>query len=188
MKHLLLVKHSLPEIIPTVPARQWKLSKVGQDRCRSLAEKIDLYLPDIVISSVEPKAVETGQILAGHLDKPFRTFEGLHEHDRAGVEFLDRERFESQVHDFFEHPDELVMGQETANQARERFAHALASVEMEYPQKNIVVVAHGTVITLFVEKMTGTDPFPFWSKLDVPSFVVFSLPEYKLLTTVESVV
>ena len=187
MNHLILVKHSLPEVIPAIPAKQWGLSKAGQARCKTLAEKIAPYSPDILISSVEPKAVETAQIVARQMDKPFRTFEDLHEHDRTGVEFLDQERFESRVHEFFRHPDKLVMGKETASQACERFSKALASIEMEYPGKNAVVVSHGTVITLFVEKVTGLEPFPFWKKLDLPSFVVFSLPGYKLMMTVESV-
>lgn len=108
--------------------------------------------------------------------------------DRTGVEFLDREQFESRVHEFFRHPDELVMGRETAHQARDRFSNALTSITAEYPDQTIAVVAHGTVITLFVEKRTGLEPYQFWKKLDLPSFVVFSLPGYKLVTTIESVV
>ncbi len=188
MDHLILVKHSLPEIIPAIPAKQWRLSTVGQARCKPLAGKIASYSPTVVISSVEPKAVETAQIIARQMDKSFHTFEGLHEHDRTGVEFVDQERFESQVHDFFEHPDQLVMGRETASQACERFSKALMSIETEYHNKSIVVVSHGTVITLFVERITGQEPFSFWKKLDLPSFVVFSLPKYKLVAAVESIV
>ncbi len=188
MKYLILVKHSLPEMIPTIPAKQWKLSNEGQLRCKRLAEKLASYSPEIVISSTEPKAIETAQNIARHMGTSFRTLEGLHEHDRAGVGFLHREQFESRVHELFEHPDELVMGAETANQARERFTNALLSIETEYPDQNIVVVAHGTVITLFVEEVTGLEPFPFWRKLDVPSFVVLSLPGHELITVMESVV
>ena len=188
MKNIILVKHSLPEIVPTIPAKEWRLSKSGQVRCKALAEKLESYLPDIFISSVEPKAVETAQIIANLLNKPFSTFEGLHEHDRTGVDFLDKEQFEAKVNDFFAHPDRLVLGKETANQAVERFSKALSSVEVEHPDKNIVVVAHGTVITLFVEKFNNLEVFSFWKKLDLPSFVVLSLPHHKLVKTVEGVV
>lgn len=187
MDYLVLVKHSLPEIIPSIPATQWRLSQPGRARCQNLAGKLAPYAPDIVISSLEPKAMETAQIIARQLDKPFHTFEGLHEHDRTGAEFLDREQFESQVHDLFKYPDKLVMGAETADQARARFSNTVQAIEMEYPNQNIAVVTHGTVITLFVEKLTGLEPFPFWKKLGLPSFVVFSRPGYKLVTTVESV-
>ncbi len=117
----------------------------------------------MIISSVEPKAMA----------KPFRTLKGLHEHDRTRVEFLDREQFKSLVEDFFNHPGKLVMGWETANQACERFSNALQSTAMEDPNKNMVVVSHGTLITLFVERAAGLEAFPFWEKLDLPSFVFF---------------
>jgi len=188
VKNLILVKHSLPEIIPTIPAKEWVLSKPGQVRCEVLAKRLESYSPDIVASSVEPKAVETAQIIARQINKPFHIVEGLHEHDRTGVEFLGKEQFEARVIDFFMRPDKLVMGRETANQACERFSKALASVELEHPDKNIVVVSHGTVITLFVEKFTGLETFSFWRKLDLPSFVVLSLPQHELVKTVESVV
>jgi broad specificity phosphatase PhoE len=187
MKNLILVKHSLPEIDPTVPAKEWGLSTHGQVRCKVLAEKIAAHSPDVVISSVEPKAVETAQIAARQLGLPFHTFAGLHEHDRTGVEFSDKRVFEARVDDFFKHPGQLVMGNETAEQACARFAAAIAAVENENPNQNIVVVSHGTVITLFVEKMTGLDAFSFWKKLGLPSFVVFSLPKHELMETVEDI-
>lgn len=187
MKNIILVKHSLPKIVPTIPANEWRLSKSGQFRCKTLAEELKTYAPDVFISSVEPKAIETAQIIAGLLSKPFSIFEGLHEHDRAGVDFLDKEQFEAKVNDFFSHPDRLVFGKETANQAIERFSKALTSVEVKHPDKNIVVVAHGTVITLFVEKSNNLEAFSFWKKLGLPSFVVLSLPHHKLVKTVEGV-
>jgi len=188
LKNIILVKHSLPEIIPTIPAKEWRLSKSGQVRCKALAEKLESYLPDVFISSVEPKAVETAQITASLLNKPFSIFEGLHEHDRTGVDFLDKEHFEAKVKEFFSFPDRLFLGQETASQATARFSKALTSVEVEHPNKNIVLVAHGTVITLFVEKFNNLESFSFWKKLDLPSFVVLSLPHHKLVKTVEGVV
>jgi broad specificity phosphatase PhoE len=188
MNNLILVKHSLPEIIPSLPANQWSLSEAGRARCKPLTERVQLYAPDIVISSLEPKAVQTGQILASEINKPFHSVEGLHEHDRTGQEYLSKEQFEARVFEFFKRPNMLVMGRETAAQAGERFSRALASVEMDHPNRNVLVVSHGTVITLFVEKVTGLDPFPVWKSLDLPSFVAFSLPGHTLVKIVNSVV
>jgi broad specificity phosphatase PhoE len=188
VNNVILVKHSLPAVIPTIPAKEWTLSKAGQIRCKALAERLASYSPEIVISSVEPKATETAQIIARRLQTPVHTFVGLHEHDRTGVEFLGKEQFKTRVNDFFIRRDELVLGRETAHQAYERFSKALASVERKYPKKNIVVVSHGTVITLFVERVSDLDVFSFWRNLDLPSFVVLSLPQHSLVTTVESIV
>lgn len=188
MPHLILVKHSLPQIVLAIPAREWSLSPAGRARCQPLAARLAAYSPDRVISSIEPKAVETAQIVAQEIHKPSRIQEGLHEHDRTGVEFLDRETFEARVAEFFKHPNELVLGRETARQAQERFSKALESVTAGHPNENLVVVSHGTVITLFVEKITGQEPFSLWKRLGLPSFVVFSLPGYELSTVVEKIV
>jgi broad specificity phosphatase PhoE len=185
--YLVLIKHSLPEIIPNVPASEWKLSETGRIRCKALAEKIVPYSPDMVISSVEPKAVETAQIIAKHISKTFHTFEGLHEHNRTGVDFVSKEQLEASVNAFFKFPEKLVFGNETALQAHERFSKAITSLENEYQNQNLAVVAHGTVITLFVAKAVGLEPFSFWKKLSLPSFVVFSLPQLELVRIVESV-
>jgi broad specificity phosphatase PhoE len=82
----------------------------------------------------------------------------------------------------------LVFGSETAHQSLTRFSKALSSIEIEHPDKNIVVVAHGTVITLFVNQFNPIEAFSFWRKLALPSFVVLSLPNHKLVKLVEGVV
>lgn len=188
MKNIILVKHSVPEIIPTVPAKEWRLSQTGQIRCAALAEKLESFSPDVIFSSIEPKAVETAQIITKRLNKPFSIVDDLQEHDRTNIGMLEKMEFESKVKEFFENPEILVFGRETAIQSLTRFSKALSSIESEHPDKNIVVVAHGTVITLFVSKFNTVEAFSFWKKLDLPSFVVLSLPSHKIVRLVEGVV
>lgn len=178
MPKLVLVKHSLPHIVPDVPAREWRLAEEGRRRCRPLAERLAHYRPTIITSSSEPKALETAQLVAAHLGVPYRVAEGLHEHDRENVGFLDRQEFDAAVAHFFAHPDELVLGRETAAQAQRRFATAVGSVLAQNGDGDSVVVAHGTVIALFVASRAGIAPFPVWRRLDLPSFVELSLPDY----------
>ncbi|MBN2004993.1 MAG: histidine phosphatase family protein [Anaerolineae bacterium] len=187
MKYLILVKHSLPEIIPSLPARHWRLSDVGRMRCKPLAEAIAAYKPDFFVSSAEPKAVETAQAVTQHLDCAFEVVEGLHEHERHHTAWESQEQFEARVAEFFWHPQAPVFGNETAAQAEARFSAALAGVLAEHPRKTLVVVAHGTVITLWVARATGVEPFSFWKRLGLPSLVVLSLPDMALATVVETI-
>jgi len=187
MPELILVKHSAPEIAPNLPANEWHLSETGRLRCKALAQRLAAHRPDVIVSSIEPKAVETAQIVAGLLGKPFETVADLHEHDRRNAGFLSAEQFEAAVNSFFEQPQRLVLGNETADQAHRRFAQTIASVIQKHSSYNVTVVAHGTVITLFVARAIGLEPFPFWKRLNLPSFVVLSLPELGLLTVVENV-
>ena len=187
MRQLILVKHAAPHIIPTLPAHAWHLSADGQHRCRPLARRLAPYCPATIVSSREPKAAETAAHVAAHLHTAWRLGEGLHEHDRTHVGYLTREHFDHAVAAFFSHPDELCLGQETAHQARVRFHAAIDTILSDTPAGHIIVIAHGTVITLFVAQHTGLPAFPLWQRLGLPSFVVLTLPEFGLTEIVEDV-
>ena len=188
MRTLILVRHSLPKMVTGVPASQWRLSAEGRRRCTALARCLSAYGLGAVVSSQEPKAVETGRIVAGTLGVRFETAPGLHEHERGVVTDLgSREDFQAQVARFFAHPDQLVLGYETANEAHTRFARAIASAIEGRLAATVAVVSHGTVMTLFIARAVGLDPTAFWKSLALPSFAVLSLPGLDLLEMVADV-
>ncbi len=184
MRHLILVRHSLPDIVPDVPGSLWQLSAEGRARCRFLAEQLFAYQPSSIAASMEPKATETAALLSAHLHISYHTAEGLHEHERDNVAYLGQAKWEQTISSFFAQPDELVLGRETATQALQRFTGAVQNVLQQYDEGNVMIVAHGTVITLFVAQYAQIQSFPFWQSLDTPAFIVLSLPSYKLLNTV----
>ncbi len=187
MRKLILVRHSLPHIDPQIPARQWRLSETGRTRCLPLARDLEAHQPTRIVSSLEPKAIETGQIVAERLGLPFNTYEGLHEHDRSNVDFMDKADLNSSVARLFQRPDQMVYGKETADQAHFRFAGMVAEVMQLYGEGNIAIVAHGTVIALFVARAAGIEPLPVWKRLGLPSFAVLSLPGPRLITVNEGI-
>ena len=187
VRQLILVKHAAPDIIPTLPAHRWHLSANGRQRCLPLAHLLASYCPAIVVSSREPKAAETAAHVAAHLHISWRPGEGLHEHDRTQVPYLPQEHFDRAIADFFAHPDELCFGQETARQACVRFHAAIGKILSDTPTGNVIVIAHGTVITLFVAYHTGLAAFPLWQRWGLPSFVVLTLPAFGLAEIVEDI-
>ncbi len=80
-KYLILVKHSQPEILEDIPAREWHLSEAGRALAGELAGELMKWQPKIIVSSVEPKARETAEIIARDLGLGFHEVDGLHEHD-----------------------------------------------------------------------------------------------------------
>jgi broad specificity phosphatase PhoE len=174
-KYLILVKHSLPQIEEDRPANTWKLSAEGQVRARRLAEHLERFEPEAIISSNEPKAKETADILAGHFQLNMQMIPDLHEQDRSNVPYLSERAFQASIREFFEKPDELVFGSETANQAYTRFYRAVHSILSEYQNKTVVIVTHGTVISLFVSRLTGSSDLELWSQLGLPSFIALDL-------------
>jgi broad specificity phosphatase PhoE len=187
MTALILVKHAMPEIEPDVEAPQWRLSAAGRDGSRRLAERLREYAPVAVVTSHEPKAMETGEIVGKLLGVRVTRQVGLHEHERSSRPFLSPEAFNARMAHFFAHPDERVVGHESADEALARFHRALDAVVAEHPDGAVVAVAHGTVISLFVSHVAGGDPFVLWSRLGLPSYVVLSRPALALISIVESV-
>ena len=182
--YLILVKHSLPEIQENLPAREWKLSEEGRMRAGRLAERLIQYQPEILVSSFEAKALETAEIITKRLNVAFQVIDGLHEHDRSSTPYLSKGDFENSIHEFFSNPDQLVFGTETANESHERFAQAIHFILESHPNKTIVVVAHGTVISLFASRLTGLSDFLLWQELGLPSLVVMDMETHTLLDNV----
>src|SRR6266581_9482926 len=114
MSKLILVKHAAPVVAPDVPAEQWRLSEQGRAACAPLAEALRKYAPRVVVASEEPKARETGELVARHLGVPFHTAPGLHEHDRSNVPHLRSGEFISLMEVLFRKPNQLLLGRETA--------------------------------------------------------------------------
>jgi broad specificity phosphatase PhoE len=60
-------------------------------------------------------------------------------------------------------------------------------VLQRHPQDDLAVVAHGTVITLFVAQTNSIDPFKFWQRLGLPSYVVLLLPDLSIIRVTEQI-
>jgi broad specificity phosphatase PhoE len=174
-KYLILVKHSLPEVVKNLPAHEWKLSDQGRVWAERLAGQLSRFQPEVIISSSEPKARETAEIIARMLQLEMHITQDLHEHDRSDVPYLSQEKFQGSIREFFQKPDELVFGRETADQAHRRFYRAVHSVLDDHMNKTVAIVAHGTVISLFVSRLTGSSDLELWNLLGLPSFVAIDL-------------
>lgn len=173
--NLILVKHSLPEIVAGLPAREWKLSEQGRARAKRLSALLVPFSPNVIFTSSEPKAQETAEIIARAHRLELHVAEGLHEHDRCNVPFLSPDDFQAVVQEFFQRPDRLVFGNETANEAYARFANAVDFILKSHAGKTTAIVAHGTVISLYVSRLTGLPDHSLWQEMGLPSFVVLDV-------------
>lgn len=61
---LILVRHAKPIIDPEVAAQGWKINGSEIGVVSRLATRLRAYGPDGIVSSLEPKALETGRVLA----------------------------------------------------------------------------------------------------------------------------
>ena len=188
MRKLILIKHAAPQVVPGTPSEQWTLSDAGRAACGPLAERVRPHQPVAIVASTEPKARETAELVAAALSVAVTTGDDLHEHDRSNVPHLPSREFISMVELLFRRPGELVLGKETAHGASARFRSAVDEVVLGHPDGNVAIVSHGTVIALLVAHHNPQlKPFELWRRLGLPSLVVLSLPELKLLEMVERV-
>jgi broad specificity phosphatase PhoE len=179
MRRLFLVRHADPEVSARVPAARWQLSKSGYDRAKTLAAAITPHGLTCIHSSVEPKAVQTAEAFGEVFRVPIVQVPGLQEHERPDVPLLPSDLFERTIQKFFSRPSERVFGNESADEARTRFEQALVPL-IDNSSGDLVVVTHGTVLTLTVAARNGIDPFPLWKRLRMPSAVSVTLPDMAL--------
>ena len=179
MNNLILVRHSEPEIEPDKPASTWRLSERGRTKARQLAEELRGFSPASIWSSKEPKAIESSEILADALNVPVQIVDGLEEHHRSNVPYFPtQDEFEEAIEQFFRNQEELVLGDETAQQALQRFTAAIDRIIATDAAETTIVVTHGTVITLYMASVSGVESMSFWRNLETPSFVVLTPSEH----------
>jgi len=176
------VRHAQSEAKPGIPASRWGLSVQGRESCLPFVEGLKPYLPFHIVSSIEPKTWQTAEIIGAHFGLPVQAFPGLHEHRRETLPFLaSKADFESLVVKLFECPNDMVMGEETASQALVRFDDAIKGVLEKFPQGNLLISSHGTVLALFAAKYNDLDPVRFWKAIKMPDYFLLQIPTFKLL-------
>ena len=170
---LTLVKHAQPVLDPRLPPREWRLGVEGIEQSGRLAERLKPGLPFRLVCSVEPKAVETARIVAAELGIPHRVVDGLEEIDRRATPIVSLDEHERINAALFADRSAAIVGVESADAALARFSAAIdRAINAGDPRQPLVVIAHGTVISLFVEQRTGRDAFETWRTLQCAEYVV----------------
>jgi len=187
MRKLILIKHAKPQVEEDIPSHEWELSPEGRESCKALAQFLSQHQPKVIVTSDEPKAIQTGSIVAEALGISTRIYDGLHEHDRSNVPMMQPREFISTMALFFKERRRLVLGRETAEDAVDRLEDTVEKLLHDEPEGNVAAVTHGTVLALFCEGHGLGDGFQLWRKMGLPSAAVFSVPDLKALELVERI-
>ncbi|MBJ7412085.1 MAG: histidine phosphatase family protein [Phenylobacterium sp.] len=166
---LILVRHGRPVINPDIPPPQWGLCPEGREAVAALAERLVPFAPKAAISSPEPKALQTAEIIGQRLGLAVEVEHGLHEHKRQHTSFGTEEDFRQRIAQVFANPHVPAPGGESAEEACRRVAAALEA----HPVRPLVAVTHGTVLSLYVAKLLGLDAHDLWRNLHTPDAFVF---------------
>lgn len=151
------ITHPNVAVDPDVPVTEWGLSAEGRRRAAALFEQPWIRTVERIVSSDENKAVETAQLLAGHLDLEVEVRSGIGENDRTATGFVPPDEFEQMADAFFERPTESVRGWERAIDAQARVVTGLADLldDQQGSTACTIVVGHGAVGTLWFCHLTN---------------------------------
>jgi broad specificity phosphatase PhoE len=181
MRRLILVKHGQPVLDGSRPAREWLLGPTGEAQAVRLADELRCFLPFRLVSSMEPKALATCRIVANALCLPMYAAPALAELDRRTLPIMPTEEHALLNARIFAEPSVRVLGDESAAEALSRFSAAVAAEADVAGDDDVVIIAHGTVISLLVAQHNALDAYVFWRRLQCGSFVVLQLPSLALL-------
>lgn len=188
--NIIFIRHSQSRPAPGQPPSQWPLTDTGRQRCVALATRMraePAMLPDLIVCSEELKPRQTGALIAERLGLPHTVAPGLHEHARERVDWLGDDEFARAVAALFARPDELVFGEETATEARERFAAGVRAAVAANPTQRLAIVTHGTVLALFLAQQNGLAAESFWRRLGMPALARATLPNFQIAELIERV-
>jgi broad specificity phosphatase PhoE len=176
----IFVKHAIPAMRPELPAREWLLKDEGEFQAKVLSLRLKQFLPFALYSSVEPKASRTAEIVGAYFGVPVTVFPGLEEFDRPALPILTSDEICDLNSVVFRNFNKVVIGQESGADALARFNSAVSRIRIQ-ENGNVVVVCHGTVISLFTSHYNSdVDAFELWKSLSCPSYVVMDGNEYRL--------
>jgi broad specificity phosphatase PhoE len=174
MGRLCLVRHARTRIDPTRNPSEWGLDAEGQSRLDALACLPVFAAAYRVASSSEPKAMLTAEaIRARHPGLP--PVEGF-----AELGEIYKASFVGDGHDevmarLFAEPDRAVLpGWEPAADALARFAGRMDRLLAEAKGRDLILVAHATVQSLYLAMLGGQGPVRFadWHSVGMPDLAI----------------
>lgn len=178
---LVLIRHAAPEPTASSPASQWSLSAEGRQAASRLAVPLQGMI-DVIVTSTEPKARETGAIVARELGVSVcEASEQLHEQERSSVPLLaSAAEFRARVIEALSRPSELVFGDESVAAAHRRFSAGVQHALARYPSVRLGLVTHGTVMAYLIAQANCLDPVEVWLRLEMPCAVRLSAHDFRL--------
>jgi broad specificity phosphatase PhoE len=153
---LYFISHPNVQISADVPVPEWPLSELGRQRMHAALQQPWVAGISAVYSSCERKALDSAEILAGHLGLPVQRREALGENDRSATGFLPPAEFERLADEFFARPEHSVRGWETAAAAQARIVAAVQQLaRSETSEGAVAILSHGAVGTLLYCHLAG---------------------------------
>ncbi len=183
MSHsLYLVRHAETEP-SNQPVELWPLSEAGREQATKLAGQPFWEDVDLICTSLEPKALQTVQIVRERHDLPMEPAFDLHELRRPSGPIAD---YAEAVRQALANPAASVHGWEPAGEAQTRILVAIERLLMLHEEMSIAVVSHGLVLSLYLAHLIGTEPsLELWRSIPFASAIQVDVEAGKIVARYE---
>lgn len=186
---LVLVRHARPVLVEGAAPHEWRLAHGAAEDSRALARSLSDVLAthgrpiDRLLCSREPKAEATAAAMGAEWGLAASVAAGLEEHHRGVLRIVDEATWRATIARLFERKDELVLGEETAASARQRFEAAVrAALATDGGAGGgvTVMVSHATVMTLLLAAPNSLSETALWSSLGMPDALLVRSRDWRL--------
>ncbi|MHA1930155.1 MAG: histidine phosphatase family protein [Candidatus Thorarchaeota archaeon] len=155
VSELVLLRHAEPHVeIADVPSK-WGVSKEGKAQAIKLAFSGVFNDIDLIISSDEPKAYQTADMIALRQKQSVIRNPLFDELNRDGGFYLSSSQYKLAVQTILQDYSFRVDGWETAASALSRFKRGIDQVLAEHSSKRVLIISHGIVLTMYFSELLG---------------------------------
>jgi len=159
------VRHAMPVVAEAVPPSSWHLDDLGRSAARALADRLEIGAGiGALVSSTEPKALETAEAIAERWSIDVVEDPRLREAERPWVGI----GYRAVAHRYLR--GDQPEGWEPQAEVAERVTAAVEDATATAGGGPVVVVSHGLALAVHLGDRLGTDfdRESFWSGLTFP--------------------
>lgn len=173
MPRLCLVRHTTPLIDPDLPAEEWGVGEEGRAQVDEILPTLEEIGATIIVTSPEPKARITAEILAHGTGLALQIDDDLKEQGLGTVPWYGgHDEFHSIVRNHFALPERIILGSESSRAAAQRFDRAVKGlIKNEVP----VLVSHGRIMSAWLTTQIDLDAFEIWQNLKMPDALLVDM-------------
>ncbi|OLS30130.1 MAG: phosphoglycerate mutase GpmB [Candidatus Thorarchaeota archaeon AB_25] len=164
---LYFLRHAETKEDESTPVRDWRITDAGIDLTRELVRSEKFGEIHGIIHSSEGKARQTAEVFAEGIDVQMYQLSGLDELSREHEGALTYEEYRDRVHTTLRDPEKSVPGWESGASALKRFEDAVRKVDIMFHRKNVLIVSHGLVLTLYFCKLKNFESIAYerWTQI-----------------------
>lgn len=170
---LTLIRHSKTKPTNDIPIPLWGITHEGIELCEKLSETQAIKDVDVMYASLETKAIETEVLLSKNNSIQIRTEEDLEEVTSFTKKFYTGDEFAKNVDNFYGKKVERIGEGESVIEALTRFNNAIDDIiRKEGNAKNIGIVSHGGILSLFSEQFYNLSALEMQSMIKMPDVAI----------------